>query len=250
MNRRLICTAIAVATLLRAGHAASLPEGWKPDLHPVLKKNIEKATLYYFAGEYDKANLLLDELEKKTRPSNETMTIRGAIATRKKDFEKAREWFQRCIDADPKNVDAKFNMAEIEILCGNYRLARTLLSEIPVEPATAEKQQFYIIVSYVLEGNLTEAKRLVEQMKFPCDTAAYYFACASVPFKEGDTEEGNKLLNAARKIFGRKVDIGLMDLFAQVGWIKMEIPSPDQIKAASAPEPAIPQIVPTPKPEE
>jgi hypothetical protein len=79
----------------------------------------------------------------------------------------------------------------------------------------------------VLEGNTSEAQRLIDQMKFPCDTSAYYFAHAAPHFRAGDTVKGNQFLGSARMVFGQKMDTSLIDLFSHLGWIKLDVPSPD-----------------------
>lgn len=224
----------ALAALAFGGPAVAVPPaGPESRLTPELQKEMLRAGTLYLAGELDKAAAALTAVEKEAGVSVRTLNLRGAIATRKKEYDRARDYFQRALELVPKSVALRLNIAETEILAGNYVLARKMISEIPAEPKTQEVQQFYLILSYLLEGKADEADALLKQMKEPSDTAAFYFAQAARAFWAGDTVAGDRWVAAAQKIFGRRIDITLYDVLANQGWITIK---PRSLEALGGPD--------------
>jgi hypothetical protein len=58
-------------------------------------------------------------------------------------------------------------------------------------------------------------------MKFPSDTAAYYFAQASWAFARKDQKEGNYFTRTGLKVFGIERCVSFYDALAGVGWVPM-----------------------------
>ena len=98
--------------------------------------------------------------------------------------------------------------------------------------------QFKIVFASLLQGKPELAKPVLDAMKFPSDSPAYYFAHAAWGFAHKDEKEGNYWINTGLKVFGPAPAISYYDSLAGVGWVTPRGPDgaiPDRVDLATMP---------------
>jgi len=88
--------------------------------------------------------------------------------------------------------------------------------------------EFKVILTYVLEGDDARARAGLDAMKFPGDTAAYYFANAAWEFAHKEPDKGNNWVDRAIAIFGTERCAPFYDSLADFGWVERHAPAGGQ----------------------
>lgn len=191
---------------------------------------------------------LLDKADKIHPPSPLTINTRGAIAIELKNFEDGARLCQEALKLDPKFYPARFNLAEIELVQGNYPEARKMFEKFVRENPKDELARFRVFLTFLLEKNYDDARRAIDQIPFPGSTPAYYYANASWEFAHDRATEAHKWLGRADWTFGAEKSATFADSLYEIGWIKRPAPKPVEVKpappapaaAADATEPVTP----------
>jgi tetratricopeptide (TPR) repeat protein len=142
------------------------------------------------------------QLAQKLDPNNpETANLFGIVASKKKDYAEAVSRFNRALTENPKYYTAKFNLADVLMLQGNYEQARSVLTDLSRIDPKSEVVQFKFALSYVLANKTDQASALIDEMDFPGKTPAYYYARAAVWLKKGLDKDANQYSVNAHKYY-------------------------------------------------
>jgi tetratricopeptide (TPR) repeat protein len=142
------------------------------------------------------------EQAKKLDPNNpETANLLGIVASKKKDYTEAISQFNRALTENPKFYTAKFNLADILMLQGDYDQARTILEDLRQVDPKSEVVQFRLALNYVLANQTDKAMSLIDVMDFPGKTPAYYYARAAVWLKKGLVKDATQYSLNAHKYY-------------------------------------------------
>lgn len=178
---------------------------------------------------------LLDRADKIHPPTPVTLNTRAAIAIEEKKFEDGARLCQKALKLDPKFYPARFNLAEIELVQGRYAEARKAFEKFVRENPKDELARFRVFLTFLLENNYDDARRSIDQIPFPGDTPAYYYANASWEFAHDRASEGHKWLGRADWIFGPERSEIFADSLYELGWIKRPAPKSAEVKPVSPP---------------
>jgi len=138
----------------------------------------------------------------KLDPNNpETANLLGIVASKKKDYPEAVSQFNRALTENPKFYTAKFNLADVLMVQGDYEKARTILAGLSEIDPKSEVVQFKFALSYVLANQTEEAMSFIDMMDFPGKTPAYYYARAAVWLKKGLNKDANQYSVNAHKYY-------------------------------------------------
>jgi Flp pilus assembly protein TadD len=162
---------------------------------------INKATQALAAGNIAEADKQADVAAKLEPAGAQTANLRGVIAVQKRDYEEGASRFNQAIAADEKFYPAKLNLADLLLLQGKYSDARTRYQELQQLDPKSEVLQFKIVVADVLDGQESQAVQLINQMTFPGNTPAYYFARAAVLLKNSQEKGAQQYFGNARKYY-------------------------------------------------
>lgn len=173
---------------------------------------------------------LLDKADKIHPPSPITLNTRGAIAIEEKKFEEGTRFCQEALKLDPKFYPARFNLAEIQLVQGNYAEARKLFEKFVRENSKDELARFRVFLTFLLEKNYDDARRAIDQIPFPGDTPAYYYANASWDFAHDRAAEAHKWLGRADWTFGPEKCAMFADSLYELGWLKRPAPKSAEVK--------------------
>lgn len=214
--------ALCCALLLGSGGAALAQEPPPPpatEFRVALQKAIELFNTRKFA----EAAQWCDQLDKLQPNSAVVTNMRGAIALEEGRYEEGAALCQKAIDIDPKFFPARFNMAEVPFLQKRYSEARAIYEVLQAEDPKNELLQYRIFMTYLLEGNDGAAEEALRKVRFPGDTAAYYFAHAAWEFQHGKKEEGESWINSANWVFSPQKNIYFADVLYDLGWMKRPV---------------------------
>jgi tetratricopeptide (TPR) repeat protein len=162
---------------------------------------IKKATQALGAGNLAEADKQADLAAKLDPASAQTANLRGVIAVQRKEYENAVSRFTEAIAADEKFYPAKLNLADVLLLQGKWADARTRYEELQRVDPKSELLQFKIVVADVLDDRQFQADQLINDMTFPGNTPAYYFARAAVLLKQSQEKEAQQYFANARKYY-------------------------------------------------
>ena len=121
--------------------------------------------------------------------------------------------------------------------------AAQAFEKLEVYAGHEELVQFKIVVAYLLAGNLDAAKPVLDAMKFPGDTPAYYFAHSAWAYANKDKKGTFYWSNAGLEIFHLIKCLPFYDALASIGWLPMrttdgQVPEQTDLTALPAASPA------------
>jgi tetratricopeptide (TPR) repeat protein len=163
--------------------------------------SLERATTAFNQGKFVECEKLLDAAEKVDTKKPEIPNLRGAIFTKQKRYDEAAQQFNQALTVDPKFYPAKLNLAEVDLLQGKYADAAQLYQELKQLDPGSELLDFKLSLCALLAGEENRASAMVDVMKFPGKTPAYYYARAAIALKRGKKEAAQKYLENAKKYY-------------------------------------------------
>ena len=173
----------------------------------------------------------LDRADKIYPPTPMTLNTRGAIFIEQRNFEEGARLCEEALKLDPKFYAARFNLAEIPLVQGRYADSRKMFEKFLRDNPKDELARFRIFLTLLLEKNYDDARRSIDQIPFPGDTPAYYYANAGWEFAHESPDEAKKWLGRAEWTFGPDKCAMFADSFYEIGWmqraeVKKETPAP------------------------
>jgi tetratricopeptide (TPR) repeat protein len=201
----------------------------------------------YSERDFSKALDKLDIADQIAPNIPDTWNLRGAIYAEQHAFEKAEDAFETEGKLTPGDFWPPYNIAELLLMEKKYAQAAAAFQRLEVYAGHEELVQFKIIFADLLMGNMDAAKPVLDAMKFPCDTPAYYYAHAAWEFAHKNEKDGTYFVNAGLKVFGLDRCLSFYDALAQVKWVPMRnadgtVPVTDELSnlpaVNSAPEPS------------
>lgn len=181
---------------------------------------IKKATQALGTGNLAEADKQADVAAKLDPASAQTANLRGVIAVQRKEYEDAASRFTEAITADEKFYPAKLNLADVLLLQGKWADARIRYEELQRVDPKSEMLQFKIVVTDVLDNRQPQAIQLINDMTFPGETPAYYFARAAVLLKQSQEKEAQQYFANARKYYDEQQCAYFMRFLQQNGLAK------------------------------
>src|SRR5271165_896386 len=162
---------------------------------------LERATMAFNQGKFAEAEKQVDAAEKVDAKKPEIPNLRGAIFTKQKRYDEAAQQFNQALALDPKFYPAKLNLAEVNVLQGKYADAAQLYQELKQLDPGSEVLEFKLTLCALLAGEENRATAMVDVMKFPGKTPAYYYARAAIALKRGQKDTAQKYLENVKKYY-------------------------------------------------
>jgi len=171
----------------------------------------------------------------------DTWGMRGAIYAEEHDYGKAQEAFEKAAKANPGDFWSAYNLAQLIFMEKQYKEAASAFDKLMVYRGHEDLVEYKIVFADVLAGDDAAAKPVLDSMKFPCDTPAYYFAHAVWGFAHKDVKDGSYYTRAGLKVFGLEKCVPFYDALVGMGWVAARDP-----KDGSIPEQTFPDQPSTP----
>lgn len=150
--------------------------------------------------------------------------LRGVAFSVLRDFDSARREFRKARDLEPKALDVRFNLAEMDFVTGKFEKALEQLSgmiaEHPKMPTpTYHLLRFKELICLFKLGRQGEASKLMEEFSPYEDTPVYHMAEAVRRFSLGEEDEAKGWIRSAKGIFKPQVMSNYLDALMEVGWM-------------------------------
>ena len=235
----LIVAALAAPLSIRATEeSGASPAAIKAGLSYL--RALESAAAAYAEGQLPAALDKLDLADQIHPNIPDTWNMRGAIYAQQRSYEKAQAAFEKAAELNPGDFWPQYNLAELSLLQKNYPQAVAQFQRLKIYAGHGELIDFKIVLADLLLGKPDAAKPVLDAMKFPCDTPAYYFAHAAWGFEQKDSSDGNYWTYAGIKVFGVPRCLSFYDSLVQAGLLpprNADGSIPDQSAASAFPDP-------------
>jgi len=168
----------------------------------------------------------------------DTWNLRGAIYAEEHAYEEADDAFEKAASLSPGDFWPPYNLAELLMMQKKYGPAADAFGKLEVYGGHEELVGFKIVFADLMGGKPDAAKPVLDAMKFPSNTPAYYFAYAAWSFAHNDAKEGTYWTNEAIKVFGPGPCVSFYQTLADAGWLPKLNPDgtiPDKIDLSALP---------------
>ena len=182
----------------------------------------------YLNGRFDQALAALDRFDKATRPTVESLDLRGHIYMEQGELDDATKAFESAHLSSYDAFPPRIHLADVVLRQKKFADARheyEKLLDLTKTPMWPDYLRFGVLLSYLGENDKSGAERALHAIVFPTETPAYYYAQAAWAFSQGKKSEGNKWLSTARKIFDASKTGWFDRALYQFGWLKKK-PAP------------------------
>lgn len=207
-----------------------------PTTNPEVQKLLGEAQDLQGRHRYFDALSKLEEAEKLAPTDPNVFNIRGAIylVPAVRDFEKAKEQFEKSKGLDSTALAPKFNLAELEFVKHTFAEAEagfaSLLKEYPKVPMSVRHLIiFKMLMSQSEQGKFDEAnKTLKAHFTFMDDTPAYYFAKAAICFAQKKEDEAKEWIEKANQIFKPAENNAYLDALMETRYVPNIMMAPEK----------------------
>jgi tetratricopeptide (TPR) repeat protein len=165
---------------------------------------IERATSAFNQGRLEEAERQIDAAVRAGSKKPEIPNLRGAILISQKRYDEAVEQFNQALALDPKFYIAKFNLAQAELLEGKYSEAAKEYEALKEVDPESELVDFKLVLCALMSGEESKASGIVDLMKFPGKTPAYYYARAAIALRRGEKEAAQKYFENVKKYYSEE----------------------------------------------
>ncbi|MCR4938535.1 MAG: tetratricopeptide repeat protein [Treponemataceae bacterium] len=161
----------------------------------------------YEMEEYQLALTYLDMAAKYIRNKAELLNLRGFIYISLGMIPEAKEAFEKVLESYPNNVQARFGLAELEILDGRVAGAeKQFLQALQRQPFDYKVLVSLALVSDSL-GKTSEARNYVNRaLQYYSGNAEVYYLAAYLAKKQGDSDTAEEYVRSAIKLDDSYID--------------------------------------------
>ncbi len=171
-------------------------------------ENALEAILKDFENEdYDEALAKLDVINAQRPNDPLVLNLIGSVYTKKGDYVTARSVFEKSLEVEPGFFPSQYNIGELHFLQKNYSAAREHFQAMRSDDSRHELLQFKVALCDMLLGEDERAKKIMQAIKYPGDSPAWYYAHAAWENKRGNTSKAREYVRGAKYIFGPKCSL-------------------------------------------
>ncbi len=171
-------------------------------------ENALEAILKDFENEdYDEALAKLDAINSHRPNDPLVLNLIGSVYTKKGDYVTARSVFDKSLEVEPGFFPSLYNIGELHFLQKNYSEARDHFQAMRSDDSRHELLQFKVALCDMLLGEDERAKKIMQAIKYPGDSPAWYYAHAAWENKRGNTSKAREYVRGAKYIFGPKCSL-------------------------------------------
>jgi len=218
---------LAFCLLQFVGLSAGMAQGQTGMLS---KSSIKAGTVYmglirdaadaFIKRDFPTAEKKLDEADKIKPDLFDSICLRASIYAELREFPKAQLYYEKALTIQPNSFLPKFNLAEMLLMQKKFEEAQTAFEQLAVPPGRArELVDFKIVLAALGKGNDARAREVLDHMKFPSDSGAYYYANAAWEFAHGKKDKANDWIQSGDSIFGHARNYSFYDSLADMGWV-------------------------------
>ncbi|MGI8603606.1 MAG: tetratricopeptide repeat protein [Verrucomicrobiales bacterium] len=195
----------------------------KPEQVEKVRRNVNEASQFVAGIRLQEALQKLSEAEQIAPNLFMVHNLKGAVYTKMRSFDKARECFKRAMELNPKSFHPRFNLAEIEFVEHHWAKAQqdleALLKE-EIDEGTRKLIQFKLVICFLKQDKIADAEKLAATFSYIDDAPVYYLSKAALEFHKGNKSEAQSWIDSANRIYSQQVVSIYIDSFIEVGWVE------------------------------
>ena len=193
----------------------------------VSSNDIDGAAREYQRENFKAAIAILDRLEKNTPPTVESLDLRGRIYLEQQQFEEARKLFEAAHKANPQIFAPRLHLGDVLLLEKKYADARAAYQQLLRETnilVSNERLRFAVMLTYLGEHDEAAARQALEVIKFPTESACYYYAQAGWAFAHNKKSEAEDWIGRAQSVYPVEATSWYGRHLYHFGWLKKKPP--------------------------
>jgi tetratricopeptide (TPR) repeat protein len=202
--------------------AAGSPPAYFADL-------LESARTDYVTNHLDSALTKLDQHDKAKGPDAESLDLRGEIALEQGKLAEAARAFNEAHELQPELFSPRLHLGDLFMREKKYAEARAVYQKLATETnvlVASERVRYGLLLTDLAAHDEAAAKRALDNIKFPTETPAYYFAQAAWEFAHGKERSARKWIATAQEIFEPNLISWFARPFYDLGRLKEKPPPP------------------------
>jgi len=184
-------------------------------------RQLAAADAAYMQRDFSTALKKLDLADQVAPNIPDTWSTRGAIYAEQKHYDEAEIAFEKAAKLNPGDFWPPYDLASLLLLQKKYADAADAFAKLEVYAGHEELVQFKIVFADLLAGKPDAAKPVLDKMKFPADTPAYYYAHAAWDLTHNDAKQGMYWSNTGLKTFSLPECLPFYDELATEHWLPM-----------------------------
>ncbi|MFZ9965142.1 MAG: tetratricopeptide repeat protein [Terrimicrobiaceae bacterium] len=173
-----------------------------PDAEEAKNIAIERVLADYGAQKYDEALERLFELKDRHPSDPLILNLMGSVYMKKLNYQKAEKSFRQALDIEPGFFPAAYNLGELLFLQQKYPLARQYYETMRATDHRHELLQFKVALCDIMAGENERAAKLMNTIKYPGDSPAWYYAHAAFEHKQGNPSKAREYIRGAKFVYG------------------------------------------------
>jgi tetratricopeptide (TPR) repeat protein len=130
------------------------------------------------------------------------LNLIGSVYTKKLNYQKAEKAFRQALDLEPGFFPAAYNLGELLFLQQKYPLARQYYETMRATDHRHELLQFKVALCDIMSGETERATKVMNTIKYPGDSPAWYYAHAALEHKQGNTAKAREYIRGAKFVYG------------------------------------------------
>jgi predicted Zn-dependent protease len=188
-----------------------------PDAEQAKTMAVERVLADYEAERYDEALGRLEALRDRHPGDPLILNLMGSVYIKKLNYQKAERSFRQALDLEPGFFPAAYNLGELLFLQEKYALAREYYQTMRATDHRHELLQFKVALCDILAGETERAKKVMNAIKYPGDSPAWYYAHAALEHKQGNTAKAREYIRGAKFVYGPEKTALFDETFETIG---------------------------------
>jgi predicted Zn-dependent protease len=188
-----------------------------PDAEQAKTMAVERVLADYVAERYDAALERLEALRDRHPGDPLILNLMGSVYIKKLNYQKAERSFRQALDLEPGFFPAAYNLGELLFLQEKYALAREYYQTMRATDHRHELLQFKVALCDILAGETERAKKVMNAIKYPGDSPAWYYAHAALEHKQGNTAKAREYIRGAKFVYGPEKTALFDETFETIG---------------------------------
>lgn len=186
---------------------------------------LASASSEFLAGRFEPALAKLAAAEGQGVPEAAALSLRGSIHFEQGKLEEALADFRAAHEKDSSLLAPRLRIGDALLRQKKWEEARTVYAEILKDTnlvISSERLRYAILLTHLGAKDDTGAKTALEQVTFPTESPAYYYAQAAWEFAHGSDRTAAKWIKTAAGIFNDTQTAWFARPLYDLGWIKIK----------------------------
>ena len=211
-----------VGTSSTSAPVATSQEELPTDAEERYKVTYVRAAQAFSRNDLEGALKYLDLADQAKPKQANNANLRGAIFTRKRDWNQAEASFREALQLQPDLPMAQFNLGEVLFLNNKYADAREKFQIFLNSQPSNDLGSYKLFLCDLMGGNAKQADSFVAKLQPNPSSPLYYFAKAATAFYRNDKPAAMEFISSAYRIYPPEANSTFADSLVEKGYLSGE----------------------------